>query len=56
MEISESAHLFLQSNSLLEQKLIDNKALVALTLFTAASEPSQKDLMIRLIVNLLYEN
>ena len=31
----------------------DNKALVALTLLTAASDPVQKDLLIRLIVNLL---
>jgi hypothetical protein len=31
----------------------DNKALVALTLLLAASDPSQKDLLIKLIVNLL---
>jgi prophage maintenance system killer protein len=45
--------LFLQINGLLGKKHFDNKALVALTLLTAASDPSQKDLLIRLIVNLL---
>ncbi len=47
--------LFLQINGLLETKRFDNKALVALTLLTAASDPRQKDLFIRLIVNLLSE-
>lgn len=47
--------LFLQINGLLETKRFDNKALVALTLLTAASNPGQKDLLIRLIVNLLSE-
>lgn len=45
--------LFLQMNGLLGKKYFDNKALVALTLLTAASDPGQKDLLIRLIVNLL---
>ena len=45
--------LFLQINGLLGKKHFDNKALVALTLLTAASDPGQKDLLIRLIVNLL---
>jgi prophage maintenance system killer protein len=45
--------LFLQINSLLDKKHFDNKALVALTLLTAASDPGQKELLIRLIVNLL---
>ncbi len=45
--------LFLQMNGLLGKKHFDNKALVALTLLTAASDPGQKDLLIRLIVNLL---
>jgi hypothetical protein len=40
---------------LLGKKQLDNKALVALTLLTAASDPGQKDLLIRLIVNLLSE-
>jgi len=31
----------------------DNKALVALTLLIASSDPSQKDLLIRLVINLL---
>lgn len=45
--------LFLQMNGLLGKKHFDNKALVALTLLTAASDPGQKDLLIRLIVSLL---
>jgi prophage maintenance system killer protein len=45
--------LFLLMNGLLGKKHFDNKALVALTLLTAASDPGQKDLLIRLIVNLL---
>ena len=45
--------LFLQMNGLLGKKHFDNKALVALTLLTAASDPGQKDLLIRLMVNLL---
>jgi len=45
--------LFLQANNMLEDIAFDNKALVALTLLTASSDPAQKDLMIRLIVNLL---
>jgi hypothetical protein len=47
--------LFLKKNDLLDQKSFSNKALVALTLLTAASEPGQKELMIRLIVNLISE-
>ncbi len=51
--------LFLQENEYLEKedgspKLNDN-ALVALSLLIAESEPQQKDLMIRLIMNLLAE-
>ena len=34
----------------------DNKAMVALTLLTASSDPSQKDLLIRLIINLLTDD
>ena len=45
--------LFLQRNGLLDKKQFDNRALVALTLLTAASDPRQKDVLIRLIVNLL---
>lgn len=45
--------LFLQINGVLGKKHIDNKALVALTLLTAASDPGQKDVLIRLIVTLL---
>ncbi|MCF8056917.1 MAG: virulence RhuM family protein [Desulfocapsa sp.] len=45
--------LFLQINGQLGEKYFDNKALVALTLLIAASDPAQKDLLIRLIVNLL---
>jgi len=48
--------LFLQQNSMLEQKQFDNRTLVALTLLTAGSDPAQKDLLIRLIINLLSGN
>jgi prophage maintenance system killer protein len=47
--------LFLKKNDLLDQKSFSNKALVALALLTAASEPGQKELMVRLIVNLVSE-
>ena len=47
--------LFLKKNDLLDKKSFSNKALVALALLTAASEPGQKELMIRLIVNLISE-
>jgi len=47
--------LFLKKNNLLDQKSFSNKALVALALLTAASEPGQKELMVRLIVNLISE-
>ncbi|PXF52748.1 MAG: hypothetical protein C4B58_16555 [Deltaproteobacteria bacterium] len=47
--------LFLKKNDLLDQKSFSNKALVALALLTAASEPGQKELMVRLIVNLISE-
>ncbi len=43
--------LYLQSNGL--AILFDSKALVALALLIAASDPPRKELMIRLIVNLL---
>lgn len=45
--------LFLNSNGLTADRIPDNKALVALTLLTASSAPDQKDLLIRLIGNLL---
>lgn len=45
--------LYLRMNGLLERKPFDNRSLVALALLTAASDASQKDLMIRLIVNLV---
>ncbi len=47
--------LFLKKNDLLGQKSFSNKALVALALLTAVSEPGQKKLMIRLIENLISE-
>jgi prophage maintenance system killer protein len=47
--------LFLKRNDLLDQKSFSNKALVALALLTATSEPGQKELMIRLIMNLISE-
>ena len=43
--------LFLQSNQ--HQSLPDDQALVALTLLIASSAPEQKDLLIRLVVNLI---
>ncbi|WP_240193502.1 virulence protein RhuM/Fic/DOC family protein [Desulfobulbus alkaliphilus] len=45
--------LYLQECGLLETVRFDNKALVALALLVAASDPTQKDVLIRLIVNLL---
>jgi len=46
--------LFLRENGLLDRAGgFDNRALVSLALLTAASDPNQKDLLIRLIVNLL---
>ena len=36
-----------------QERGFDNKALVALALLTAASDPAQKDVLIRLVVNLL---
>ena len=43
--------LFLQSNQ--HRSLPDDQALVALTLLIASSAPEQKDLLIRLVVNLI---
>jgi len=43
--------LFLGLNGLLDRISFDNKALGAL--LTAASDPTQKDVLIRLVVNLL---
>jgi prophage maintenance system killer protein len=46
--------LFLQANGLLDGgKNFDNRALVSLALLTAASEPGQKEVLIRLIMNLI---
>lgn len=45
--------IFLKENNLLEQAGINDNGLVALTLLIAESDPRQKDLMIRLIMNLL---
>lgn len=46
---------FLKINGLLVNHHFDTKTLVALALLTAASEPANKDLLIRLIVNLISE-
>ena len=50
---------FLQKNEILltkdGHKRIDDNALVALTLMIAASKPSEKDIMIKVILNLLKE-
>ena len=45
--------LFLNINGFSVDGIPDNKGLVALTLLTASSDPDQKDVLIRLIVNLL---
>jgi prophage maintenance system killer protein len=49
--------LFLQNNGILLRndgsKRIDDNALVALTLMVASSKPSEKDIMIKVILNLL---
>jgi prophage maintenance system killer protein len=45
--------VFLQENNLLEQSGINDNGLVALALLVAESDPKQKELMIRLIMNLL---
>jgi prophage maintenance system killer protein len=47
--------LFLDRNGLLAGRGLDNKALVSMALLIAASDPGQKDLVIRLIINLLSE-
>jgi prophage maintenance system killer protein len=45
--------VFLQDNKLLEQSGINDNGLVALALLIAESDPKQKDLMIRLVLNML---
>ncbi len=47
--------VFLEMNGLLAAKRIDNKTLVALALLIAASDPRHKELMVKLITNLLVE-
>lgn len=48
---------FLQKNGILHRKdkirTIDNNTLIALTLLIAASKPSEKDIMVKIILNLL---
>lgn len=48
--------LFLRRNGLLETGGFENRALVALALLTATSEARQKELIIRLIMNLVTES
>ncbi len=45
--------LYLRENDLLESSGINDNGLVALALLIAESDPKQKELMIRLILNLL---
>lgn len=45
--------LFLDENGLLKRSGINENGLVALTLLIAESDPRQKDLLIRLVLNLL---
>ena len=47
--------LYLQQNGLEGGKNFDDRALVALALLVAASEPGHKDLLVRLIMNLITE-
>jgi prophage maintenance system killer protein len=47
--------LFLEKNNWLDECRFSDNALVALTLLIAASDPAQKDILIRLIVNLLMD-
>jgi prophage maintenance system killer protein len=47
--------LYLRVNGLSVGKSLEDRALVALTLLTAASDPGQKDVLIRLIINLIVE-
>jgi len=47
--------LYLQTSGLMDSVRFDNKGLVALALLIAAGDPAQKELMIRLVVNLLDE-
>ncbi len=48
--------LFLNENGLLEKAGINDNGLVALALLIAESDPRQKDLLIRLVLNLLVNN
>ena len=45
--------LFLDENGLLEKSKINGNGLVALALLVAESDPQQKDLLIRLVINML---
>ena len=45
--------LFLRQNGKMNENIFSNNALVALALLTAASDPGQKNIMIKLIVNLI---
>jgi prophage maintenance system killer protein len=47
--------LYLRVNGLAAGTSLEERTLVALTLLTAASDPNQKDVLIRLIVNLITE-
>jgi prophage maintenance system killer protein len=47
--------LYLRVNGLAAGTSLEERTLVALTLLTAASDPGQKDVLIRLIVNLIAE-
>ncbi len=48
--------LFLKHNGFSADRIPDSRGLVALTLLTASSNPDQKDVLIRLIVNLLMDD
>lgn len=44
---------YLRENNLLDQSLLNDNGLVALALLIAESDPKQKDLLVRLVMNLL---
>ncbi len=45
--------LYLRENNLLDQSRLNDNGLVALALLIAESDPKQKDLLVRLVMNLL---
>ncbi len=48
--------LFLEKNGISRSRRFDNRSLVALALLIAASDPAQKELVVRLVMHLLLED